>query len=234
MFTILKNHRHHDSRNAFNLSSTERKVFCRELIDSSALTGSFYFLLIVSIFIVLAGLLKNSIPLLIGGMLVAPLLSPVLGLSLALIVTNAKVAGRALKVFILTTLLSLLVSMIFGLIFPFRTNEIELIRQLSAGGFDLFIAALAGGAASLSWAKKNLNTNLAGIAITVTLLPPLAIAGLALAALDYTIFISAIKTYFINVGGIVIGSLIIFMVLRVKEREKQVVSDIKHESKENE
>jgi len=232
MISIFEAFRRRESKNAFNLSSAERKVFCRELIDSSALTGSFYFLLIVSIFIVLAGLLKNSIPLVIGGMLVAPLLSPVLGLSLALIVMNIRVAGRALKIFLWTTLLSLLVAMIFGLIFPFKTNEIELIRQMSANGFDLFIAALAGGAASLTWAKKSLSNNLAGIAITVTLLPPLAIAGLALAALDYVIFIGAIQTYFINVLGIVIGSLIIFMVLKVKEREKQVVSDIEHENKE--
>lgn len=232
MFSIFDNFHRHKSKNAFNLSSSERKAFCRELIDSSALTGSFYFLLIVSIFIVLAGLLKNSLPLVIGGMLVAPLLSPVLGLSLALIIMNIRVASRAIKIFLWTTLLSLLVAMIFGLIFPFKTNEIELIRKMSANGLDLFIAALAGGAASLTWAKKSLTNNLAGIAITVTLLPPLAIAGLALAALDYSIFTHAIATYFVNVFGIVIGSLIIFMVLKVKEREKQVVADIEQENKE--
>lgn len=230
MINILNKFRRNDSNNAFHLSGTERRVFCRELIDSSSLTGSFYFLLIVSIFIVLAGLLKNSIPLLIGGMLVAPMLSPVLGLSLAIIIMKRKVAGRALKIFFLTTILVLFVSMIFGLAFPFRTNEIDLIRHMGAGGFDLFIAALAGAAASLSWAKKNLSTNLAGIAITVTLLPPLAVAGLALAALDYTIFISALETYFTNVLGIVIGSLIIFMALKVKREEKQVMSEVTQES----
>ncbi len=166
-------------------------------------------------------------------MLVAPLLSPILGLSLALIIMKGNVLVRALKVFLLTTILSLFVSMIFGLIFPFRTNEIDLIRQMSASGFDLFIAVLAGAAASLTWAKKSLSNSLAGIAITVTLLPPLAIAGLALAALDYVIFIDALQTYFINVGGIVLGSLIIFMVLKVKKTEKQVVSEIEQEKKED-
>jgi uncharacterized hydrophobic protein (TIGR00271 family) len=231
MLSFLNVFKKHDSHNAFYLSSAERKAFCRELIDSSALTGSFYFLLIVSIFIVLAGLLKNSIPLVIGGMLVAPLLSPILGLSLALIIMKGKVLVRAFKVFLLTTILSLFVSMVFGLIFPFRTNEIDLIRQMSAGGFDLFIAVLAGAAASLTWAKKSLSNSLAGIAITVTLLPPLAIAGLALAALDYVIFIDALQTYLINVAGIVLGSLIIFMVLKVKKTEKQVVLDIEQEKK---
>lgn len=232
MINFLGRLRRKNSGNAFDVSSSERKEFCRELIDSSNLNGSFYFLLIVSIFIVLAGLLKNSTPLLIGGMLVAPMLSPVLGLSLALIVMNRRVAGRAIKVFLLTTFLTLSVSTLFGLVFPFRTNEMDLIRHMGAGGFELFIAILAGAAASLSWAKKNLSNNLAGIAIAVTLLPPLAVAGLALAALDYAIFTSAIETYFINVLGIVIGSLMIFLVLKVKKEEKQVVSEVLQENRE--
>ncbi|NCB20940.1 MAG: TIGR00341 family protein [Clostridia bacterium] len=232
MFNLFPIFKKKNTSNTFDVSSNERKIFCRELINSSSLNTSFYVLLIVSVFIVLAGLLKNSMPLLIGGMLVAPMLSPVLGLSLALIIMNSKVSVRALKVFLLTTLLALSVSMFFGLIFPFRTNEMELIKQMGAGGFELFIAILAGAAASLSWVKKNLSTSLAGIAIAVTLLPPLAVAGLALAALDYTIFISAIWTYFINVLGIIIGSFIIFMALKVKKEEKQVVSGVSQENKE--
>lgn len=229
---LLPRFKKNETNNAFDITSNERKIFCRELIDSSHLNGSVYFLLVVSIFIVLAGLLKNSIPLLIGGMLVAPMLSPVLGLSLAIIIMKPKVVIRAVKVFLLTTLLALSVSMLFGLIFPFRTNEMDLIRQMGAGGFELFIAILAGAAASLSWAKKNLSTNLAGIAIAVTLLPPLAVAGLALAALDYTIFSMAIETYFINVLGIVIGSFAIFMVIKVKQEEKQILSEVLQENKE--
>ncbi|MDD3285667.1 MAG: TIGR00341 family protein [Patescibacteria group bacterium] len=214
---------------AFNLSRSERNDFFHELINSSSLKGEFYFLLIISLFIVMAGLLKNNIVLLIGGMLVAPLLSPVLAISLSIIILNGKVAWRSLKVFLITTILSLLVSMIFGLVFPFRTNEIELMQKIGANGFDILIAAMAGAAASLTWAKKNLVNNLAGVAITVTLVPPLVIAGFGLAALDYNIFIGAIKTYLFNVAGIIAGSLIIFTVLKFHNAEKKVLAEVKQE-----
>lgn len=217
----------------FNLSRSERNLFFHELINSSTLKGEFYFLLIVSLFIVMAGLLKNNIVLLIGGMLVAPLLSPVLAISLAIIILNGRVAWRSIKVFLITTLLSLLVSMIFGLIFPFRTNEMELMQKIGANGFDILIAAMAGAAASLTWAKKNLINNLAGVAITVTLVPPLVIAGLGLAALDYNIFISALKTYLFNVGGIIAGSLVIFTVLKFHGAEKKVLAEVEQEDKES-
>jgi len=181
----------------------------------------------------MAGLLKNNIVLLIGGMLVAPLLSPVLAISLAIIILNGRVAWRSIKVFLITTILSVSVSMIFGLIFPFRTNEIELMQKIGANGFDIFIAAMAGAAASLTWAKKNLINNLAGVAITVTLVPPLVIAGFGLAALDYNIFIGATKTYLFNVGGIIAGSLIIFTVLKFHGAGKKVLAEVKQEDKES-
>lgn len=228
MFDFFKNRK---AATIFKLSRPERNAFLHELINSSTLKSEFYFLLIVSIFIVMAGLLKNNLILIIGGMLVAPLLSPILAISLAMVILNRRAGWRSLKIFLITTILSLLVSMIFGLIFPFRTNEIELMQKIGTNGFDILIAALAGAAASLTWAKKNLN-NLAGVAITVTLLPPLVMAGLGLAALDYNIFIAAITTYGLNVAGIVAGSAVIFLFLRFYEAERKVLAEINQEEKE--
>lgn len=228
MFSIFKKRRQDD---AFRLSRTERNAFFKDLIESSALKKEFYFLLIISTFIVIAGLLKNSVILLIGGMLVAPLLSPILALSLAIAITNLKVAWRSLKIFLITSLISMAVAAIVGLLMPFHTNELSLLRQMAPGWMEIFIAALAGAAASLTWAKKKLNNNLAGIAITVTLLPPLVAAGLSLGALDYFLFIAALETYLFNVLGIIIGSLAVFSNMKFRHSEKQVVAEVEQEDK---
>ena len=233
MFAIIKRLLPRHSEAIFTLSKSERNTFFKELIDSSALKSEFYFLLIVSIFITMAGLLKNSLTLIIGGMLVAPLLSPVLAISLAIVVKNGKVAWRAIRIFFITTIVALIASMLIGSVFSFKTGEMEMMQKIGANGFDIFIAALAGAAASLTWAKKNLINNLAGVAITVTLLPPLVMAGLGLAALDYYIFIDAIKTYLLNVGGIILGSMIIFIILNFQESRKIVIADIAEADKED-
>jgi len=232
MLAIIKRLLPRHSEAVFTLSKSERNTFFKELIDSSALKSEFYFLLIVSIFITMAGLLKNSVILIIGGMLVAPLLSPVLSISLAIVIKNKKVAWRAIRIFLITTIVALIASMLIGSLFSFKTSEMEMIEKIGVNGFDIFIAALAGAAASLTWAKKNLS-NLAGVAITVTLLPPLVLAGLGLAALDYYIFVDAIKTYLLNVGGIVLGSVVIFVILKFREARKRVISEIAEADKES-
>ncbi|MDD2680564.1 MAG: TIGR00341 family protein [Patescibacteria group bacterium] len=233
MLSFIKRLMPSHSEAIFTLSKEERNNFCRELIDSSSLKSEFYFLLVVSIFITMAGLLKNSVILIIGGMLVAPLLSPILSISLAIVIRNGHVAWRAVKIFLITTILALIVSMLIGSVFSFKTSEMEMIEKIGVNGFDLLIAALAGAAASLTWAKKNLSNNLAGVAITVTLLPPLVLAGIGLAALDYYIFIDAITTYLLNVGGIIIGSLIIFIILKFQEARKKVIADVAAADKNN-
>lgn len=231
MLAIIKRLLPRHSEAIFTLSKSERNTFFRELIDSSALKSEFYFLLIVSIFITMAGLLKNSVILIIGGMLVAPLLSPVLAISLAIVIKNGKAAWRAIRIFLITTIVALVASTLIGSVFSFKTGEMDMMAKIGVNGFDIFIAALAGAAASLTWAKKNLS-NLAGVAITVTLLPPLVMAGLGLAALDYYIFVDAIKTYLLNVGGIVVGSVVIFIILKFQEARKRVISDIEEADKE--
>ncbi|MBN2884715.1 TIGR00341 family protein [Patescibacteria group bacterium] len=232
MLAIIKHLLPRHSEAIFTLSKSERNTFFKELIDSSALKSEFYFLLVVSIFITMAGLLKNSVILIIGGMLVAPLLSPILSISLAIVIKNRKVAWRAIRIFLITTILALIASMLIGSLFSFKTSEMEMIQKFSINGFDIFIAALAGAAASLTWAKKNLS-NLAGVAITVTLLPPLVTAGLGLAALDYYIFVDAIKTYIFNVSGIIFGSVIIFIILKFQEARKRVIAEIAEVDKED-
>lgn len=226
MLSFIKRLLPHHSEAIFTLSKEERNNFFKELIDSSSLRSEFYFLLIVSIFITMAGLLKNSVILIIGGMLVAPLLSPILSISLAIVIRNGRVAWRAIRIFLITTILALFVSTLIGSLFSFKTSEMEMIEKIGVNGFDLFIAALAGAAASLTWAKKNLSNNLAGVAITVTLLPPLVLAGIGLAALDYYIFIDAFKTYILNVGGIIVGSWTIFIILKFQEARKKVIANI--------
>jgi uncharacterized hydrophobic protein (TIGR00271 family) len=233
MLSSIKNLIPHHSKAIFTLSKKERNNFFHELIESSTLKPDFYFLLIVSIFITMAGLLNNNVVLIIGGMLITPLLSPILSISLAITIKNGRVAWRAIKIFLITTILALTVSMLIGSVFSFKTSELEMIEKIGTNGFDLFIAALAGAAASLTWAKKNLSNNLAGVAITVTLLPPLVLAGLGLAALDYYIFIDAIKTYLLNVGGVIVGSLIIFTILKFQRSRKKIIADVVEADKEN-
>ncbi len=223
---------HHDY--AFSATKEERDELCQTIITTSSPQPGFYFLLAISTIIVAIGLIKGNLILLIGGMLVAPLLSPILSLSLAILILDFKVFWRSIIIFILSALASLFVAAIIGLISNFNLTELNyLILMEDIGLFTILIPMAAGAAASFTWAKKNLSGALTGVAVTVTLLPPLAVMGLALAAENYEIFMTAFGVYALNVLGIVVGSLFIFLIMGFYRAEKTIVKQVEIESREN-
>lgn len=213
----------------FLISKTERSELCEQVIKTSTPKGGFYFLLTLSTFITIIGLLKNSLILIIGGMLVAPLLSPLLSISLSITIANYKVFLRSIKIFLTSLLLSLILAYLLGTTINFNLNHIDLIEFMKADLAIFLIAVAAGAAASFAWAKKELNSSLPGIAITATLLPPLSIAGLALAVQDYSIFGNSMLVYFLNILGIILGSLIIFIVMDFNKSKRKLLTEVKEE-----
>ncbi|PIT87377.1 MAG: TIGR00341 family protein [Candidatus Magasanikbacteria bacterium CG10_big_fil_rev_8_21_14_0_10_40_10] len=219
----------------YSLSATkeERDNLCMAIINSSSPKMGFYLLLALATFIVTIGILKNNIPLLIGGMLVAPLLSPILSISLSLTILNWKTFLRSIIVFILSAIFACLIAALIGASTHFDIEKIDIINSLSEVDLSPFLISVAAGiAASFTWAKKELNGALSGVAIAVTLLPPLSIAGLAAVAGEYTILRESMVLYLVNVSGIIIGSLIIFLIMGFYKSTKVVISQIELEEKE--
>lgn len=235
MFNFLKrNNNTVPSTNSFTTNKAERDNLCEEIISSSSLKAGFYLLLVLSTFIVTVGLLKNNLILVIGGMLVAPLLSPILSISLSITIVNLKVFLRSIRIFIISALISLFVSYILGLIAKFSLDQIDLVASFQVLDMTVFlIPVAAGAAASFTWVKKDLNSSLPGVAITATLLPPLTVMGLSLAVGNFFVLESSFSIYMFNVLGIILGSLIVFVMMGFKKSAKKVIQQVKLEDKIN-
>lgn len=234
LFNYFKNLKNNNHDYDFSATKEERDTLCQTIISSSSPQPGFYFLLAVATIIVATGLIKNNLILLIGGMLVAPLLSPILSISLSILILDFKVLWRSIFVFILSVLASLSVATIIAFISDFNLEEISylnFIEDISLA--TILIPIAAGAAASFSWAKKNLSGALPGVAVTVTLLPPLALMGLALAQQNQEILTNALNVYILNVLGIVIGSLFIFLIMGFHRAEKTIIKQIEIESRDN-
>ena len=231
---ILKTNKSTPHDYAFSASKEERKSLVENIISSSSPQPGFYFLLAIATLIVTIGLINNNLVLIIGGMLVAPLLSPILSLSLSILILDFKVLWRSLIVFFLSALACLSVASIMGLTNNFELNNITFLSaMMEMSIFTIIIPIAAGAAASFTWAKKNLSCTLPGVAVTVTLLPPLAATGLALAKNNSYILTNSLWVYVINVLGIIIGSLLIFLIMGFYREEKVIVKQVEMESQEN-
>ena len=216
----------------FKISQSDRKDFCETIIDSSAPNADFYFLVILSALIVTLGLARDNVVLLIGGMLVAPILSSVLAISLGLIILNGRVVFRSIRILFTSIILSVLVSFFIGAITYYDIRSISLINYMEVSVYTFVVALVAGTAASYTWSKPNLNSTLPGIAITVTLIPPMSAIGLALASLDYAVAWKATEVLFLNILGIVLASLAVFFFMQFYKAKRKIIAEMNEEERE--
>ena len=127
------------------------------------------------------GLMQNSPAVVIGSMLLAPLMTPMIGFGLSLLQANGKLARASGKAISLGFLLTLGVSMLLGFLDPGDTLAPEVLARGSPNLFDLGIALFAAMAAGYALARPTLAGAVAGVAIATALVPPVCACGISLA-----------------------------------------------------
>lgn len=212
----------------------DKEVVVRQLIKESHIEGDFYFLLVISTLITTLGLLMNNTAVVIGGMLIAPLLYPVLALGLGIVTDNKESLGRSLKGIIKSTLfvlnLSFLTAFIVGVKEPVN---LEILQRAKPSLPFIYIAVLSGVGATFAWIKPRLTATLPGIAVAVALLPPLCVTGIGLAILNKTIVTGSFQLFFINLLGIAASSAVVFSLFGFHTMQRVEKKEIMKEEKED-
>lgn len=214
---------------SFKVCQGDRNKFCEEIINSSAPSYDFYIMAVLSTLIVSLGLVANNVVLLIGGMLVAPLLSPIMAISLGVIIGNFKVIFRSIRIFVIALILASFVSFLVANIVEFDIHDITLLNSMEVSFFTFLVAIVAGLAASYAWIKPNLSNALPGTAIAVTLIPPLCTTGLALASGEWLILKVAFLVLLLNIAGIIFASSLIFFVMDFYKSKRKILAEVKEE-----
>ena len=128
----------------FKISQADRNKFCEHIIDTSTPNGEFSFLVILSTLIVALGLIKDYVILVIGGMLVTPLLSPILAISLGIIIQDWRVIVRSIKIFLTAFILAFFVAYSVGILADFDIEKIQLIELMQPSLYTFLVALVAG------------------------------------------------------------------------------------------
>lgn len=160
--------------------------------------GSQLLTLIFAIFIASLGLNTDSIPVIIGAMLISPLMGPIIGAGLGIAVQDFELVKRSLKNIFAAVVGSLLASCIYFLISPQYENASQLLARTSPSIYDVFVALFGGAAGILSIAAKNKGQVLPGVAIATSLMPPLCTAGYGLATMQMHFLFGALYLFFTN------------------------------------
>lgn len=181
--------------------------------ESAKATPAYLTLMVLSTLLAAFGLFANSIPVVIGAMILAPLMGPIISMSLGTLRQDENLmidSGRSIAI---GTGLALLCAMLIAWFIPLNHINSEIAARISPTLLDLGVAVVSGIAGAYAHARAEVAKSLAGVAIAVALVPPLAVAGIGLGWFDLTVFFGAFLLYLTNLVGIILAALITFMIL---------------------
>ena len=161
--------------------------------------GPNVYILFVAIIIASVGLNVNSIPVIIGAMLISPLMGPITGLGLGLGTNDRELVLFSIKHLLVMVGISLLAATLYFMLTPLDIdNPTELLARTRPTIYDVFIALFGGLAGVLETARKEKGTVISGVAIATALMPPLCTVGYGIANLSWRYTIGALFLFSIN------------------------------------
>ena len=189
----------------------------QDLRSGSEWSGDFSSMLALASGIASLGLMQNSPAVVIGSMLLAPLMTPMIGMGLALAQANIRMAKRCSRSIAYGLLLTLTVSFLLGMVTPSReTLAPEVLSRGEPNVLDLLIALLAAVAATIAMSRPNISGALAGVAIATALVPPLCAVGLSASHGSYTNAFGALLLFGTNLIAIIVASSLTFRGLGIQ------------------
>ena len=199
------------------LGTTERQRIVAGLFHEGArrtpFLHRFYSLMTLSILIAVLGLIADSTAVVIGAMLVAPLMAPVLGIAAALVMDWSDRAMWSLGVAASGALLAVAIAAAVSWIMPGDPTPLpnELLSRTSPRLVDLGVALVAGSAGAYSHVRKQAGDAIVGVAVAVALIPPLAVVGITLEMGEWQMAAGSSLLFLANVIGIITAGAVTFI-----------------------
>ena len=205
------------------LNRDERIALFADIEDKSRWSFDFGSLMILATAIAALGLIADSGAVVIGAMLVAPLMTPLLGGGLSVVQGNWPLWRRCQKAVGLGFVSALAIGYLLGAVARLCGYGLtdELIARGAPSVLDLGIAFISGVAASYCLARPKLSGALAGVAIAAALVPPIATTGICLAFGKYQVAQGAAILFGTNVVAIVLGSAMNFFMAGIRGKDGQ-------------
>ena len=177
--------------------------------------GATAWILICSILVASIGLNTNSIPVVIGAMLISPLMGPILGVGLSIAINDIDTLKTSLVSLGTMILLSVLTSFVYFWIFDINADTSELFARTRPDIREILIAFFGGLALIIATTKKGtIATVIYGVAIATALIPPLCTAGYGIAVGDLDYFLGAMYLFIINTIFIALATFIVTKFLK--------------------
>jgi uncharacterized hydrophobic protein (TIGR00271 family) len=191
--------------------------------DAVAKRSAFWTMLALSAVIASAGVLSDSTATVIGAMIIAPLSTPIMGIALGIAKREPGAAGRAGRYVLGGACLVVLIGVFFALVIPSTFDLLansQITGRTSPGLGDLVAAVATGFAGAVALARRDVAAVLPGVAIAISLVPPLAVVGVCLGQGALGLAAGALVLFLSNLIALVLAGTLVFTALESGPQER--------------
>lgn len=195
--------------------------------DAGRKLTRFWVLLILAGIIATAGVISDSTATVIGAMIVAPLMTPILGIVVAVATADSKNLLRSIVMVLAGAAAVVFIGWAFGHLAPVdivAANNSQVGGRVHPRIIDLIAALATGCVGAFALARSDVSDTLPGVAIAISLVPPLAVVGLTLEAGAGSESLGALLLFSTNVVAILLSGLAVMALFRVSETARTVAA----------
>jgi uncharacterized hydrophobic protein (TIGR00271 family) len=204
------------------------------VVPSRAATWRFAVLMFLSSLIAAIGLLQNSVAVVIGAMMIAPLMTPIMGIAACLIMGWGQRLLRGLALVSASAAGAVAVGWVFATLLPATGIGLpaEVVARSSPDIRDLLVALGAGAAGAFATVHKKISVALPGVAVAVAVVPPLAAVGVLLGRGQPELARGAALLFLTNLVGIVLTATVVFLLTglvpgdRFRAHRRQILTSL--------
>jgi uncharacterized hydrophobic protein (TIGR00341 family) len=192
-----------------------REELYQDVVDASRISKVYFVMIFLSTVVAAIGLLEDSVTIIIGAMVIAPLLGPNVAFSLATTLGDIELARNSLRTNIAGILLSLVFSVMLGFIFKASPDVPQIALRIHVGIPSIVLALASGSAGALAF-TTGVSAALIGVMVAVALLPPLVTFGMLLGAGHIYNALGALILLFVNIICVNLAGVVTFLLQGIR------------------
>jgi uncharacterized hydrophobic protein (TIGR00271 family) len=205
------------------LTPKERSELLIQLKVGLQARTDFYLMVALAAAIAITGLIMNDGSVVLGAMLVSPLMSPIVGIACGIALGNIDLMRRSSASTFKGMALVLGMGIVMTFILPSVEPTDQILSRTHPGIYDLIAALAAGAAGAYSLGRRSVAGALPGVAMSLSLEPPLAVAGYGLSTSQFWITGVAFLLFLTNLVAIVLSGVGVYLLLGMRPPRKEDV-----------
>lgn len=181
--------------------------------DAVSKRSAFWTMLVLSAVIAVAGVLADSTATVIGAMIIAPLSTPIMGVALGVVQRDRRLVWRSARTVALGVVAVVGIGAAFSLVVPGDFDLLgnsQIASRVSPGLVDLIAAMATGFAGAIALSRRDVAAVLPGVAIAISLVPPLVVAGVCLGQGAIALSMGALVLFLSNFLALVLAGMLVF------------------------